>query len=166
MHNFAVHISQSKIPARVAIGQLRVVESHLMQNSGVEVVKVNLILYGVIAVLISFSVLNPGLHATSTEPHCAGVRIVIPAITALGNRRTAKFSSPPDKSVFEQSAFFQIRQQGSNRLIDLHRISSMVGPEIPVLVPSVTVGQLNKTHTTFGKTAGHQTLQAKILCWP
>lgn len=62
-HHSTMHIGQTVIAAGVAIGEVFVVESHQVQDRGVEVVNVDGVLADVDAVLIRFAVGDAGLHA-------------------------------------------------------------------------------------------------------
>lgn len=51
-NDVAFHISESKVPAGVAVGQLLVIQPERMQQSRVEVVNVDLVFRGVVTVVI------------------------------------------------------------------------------------------------------------------
>ena len=52
MDNVAFDIGQSEVPAGVAIGQLLVIQAEGVQESGVEVVDVDLVFGGVVTVIV------------------------------------------------------------------------------------------------------------------
>ena len=51
MHHFAMHVGQTKIAAGIAVGQLQVIEAQQVQHRGVQVVQVDFVFDGVVAVV-------------------------------------------------------------------------------------------------------------------
>ena len=61
-------VCQSKIPARMPIGQTLVIDSHQVQNRGVEVMNVDGVFRDVIANVIGAAVDNSGSYPASRQP--------------------------------------------------------------------------------------------------
>ena len=56
MHHLAVDVGQAEVAAGVAVGELGVVEAEQVQDRGVQVVDVDLVLDGVVAVVVGLAV--------------------------------------------------------------------------------------------------------------
>ena len=82
MDHLAMHIGQPEVTPGISIGKSLVVQTQLVQNCGVQVVEVDFVLDGIIAVFVGFAVPNPGLHPSTTKPHRHRMRVVIATITA------------------------------------------------------------------------------------
>jgi len=105
-----VHVRQSEIAALEPIGQLGMVESQQVQNSGVQIVHVHLILYYLEAELVAFSHRHAGLDAAACHPHRERVGMMIAAIApALRHRSAAELAAPQHQRILEQSPLLQIR---------------------------------------------------------
>src|SRR5581483_1447665 len=91
------HIRQPKVSARVAVGELLVIDTQQIENGRVQIVDGDTILDGFESELIGAAVYQAALGATARQPHGIAVRIVIAAIAIFGNRCPAEFSSPHDE---------------------------------------------------------------------
>ena len=81
-----------------------------MQDGGMQIVYMNFIRRSLEAKLIGLSVGHATFYASSCEPHCEAVMIVIASVSVLGSRRATKLTSPNDQRVLEQPSLFQISQ--------------------------------------------------------
>jgi hypothetical protein len=77
--NFAFNVGQSEIAAVKAVGQLLVVDAHLMQDGGVDIVYVDPVFDGFVAEFVRGPVLSSALEAASGEPGSKCIRVVVPA---------------------------------------------------------------------------------------
>ena len=64
-----MHVGQAEVAAGVAVGELLVVEAQQVQDRGVQVVDVDLVLDGLEAELVGRAVDVPPLHAAAGQPH-------------------------------------------------------------------------------------------------
>ena len=69
LHHMPRHIGQAEMAALVEIGEAGVIESHQVQDRGMEVVNVDGILGDVVAEVIGRAVDDAGFHATAGHPH-------------------------------------------------------------------------------------------------
>ena len=131
----SVNVGQSEVAAGVAVSQGFMIEPHQMQNCRVQVVHVDFVLHGVIAEFVGLAVRDARLDSATGQPDREAVRVVISTVFALRERSSAKLAAPPDDRVVEQSAFLQILQQSSDRLI---RRAGMIGVlrHVRVLIPA------------------------------
>jgi len=93
VHNVSVDVSQAKVTAAVAVSQAFVVQTHQVQNRGVQVVDVDFVLDDVEAELIGGSVCQSAFYAAAGQPHCEGVWVVV-AASSLSGGGAAEFASP------------------------------------------------------------------------
>lgn len=114
-----MHIGQPEVAALELVGQAFVVDAHLMENGGLEVVNVNGVLDGVHAEFVALPVGDTGLHAAAGHPCGEGIRVVIAAPAhavgdvPLDERGPTELPAPDDQRVIEQSAPFEVFDQRS-----------------------------------------------------
>ena len=142
------------------------VESEQMQDGGVQVVDMDLVLGGIVTELVGRTVSESRFCTATGQPHRESVRVVIPAVGPLHARSASEFSTPPDQGVFEQSTGLEIAQQSANRAIDLLGVLGVSTQQVGVLVPldhGVTVSHLDKSDASFQEPAGQQALSPEVL---
>ena len=106
------------IPATLVLEcQSFMVDTKLVQNSGMQVVDMDAILLHVVAVFIRRAIAAAGLNPTTCHPDRKAARMVVTSEAvlsqfALAIIRTAKFTAPDNKRVFQQTALFEILDQG------------------------------------------------------
>ena len=76
-HDMAFDIGQPEIAACVAIRQTFVVEAQQVQDRGVQVVNVDLVLRSVVAVVVGRAVAEAAFHAAAGQPHREAFLIVV-----------------------------------------------------------------------------------------
>ena len=94
------------------------VEAQQVQDGGVQVVDVDLVLDGVPAEVVGGSESHAALDAAAGQPHRKPERVMFPAVVALARRRPAEFAAPQDQRVIQQAARLEVGEQGGDRLID------------------------------------------------
>src|SRR5687767_3237538 len=110
LHHISLHIRKAEVAASVAISQALVVEAQQVQDRSVEVVHVNFVFDGFVAVIIRQTVGETALDGTAGHPHREGFVVVIAPIGALCVRRSAKLAAPDYQRVLEQSSLFKISE--------------------------------------------------------
>ena len=111
----------------MVIGELEAVESHQVQDAGVDVVDVGPLFDGIQAQFIGCTDGLTTLDSASGHPHGESGRVVIAAISLLAHRRATKLAAPHHQGLVEQSAASQIGQQGGNGQIDLAAKLGVIG---------------------------------------
>ena len=81
MHDVPVQVRQPEIPARVAVGQLRVIEAEEVEDRGVEVVDVDGVLFGSEPELVRRSVDCPAFYASAGQPIRKPVVVVVAPVS-------------------------------------------------------------------------------------
>src|SRR5207244_2777245 len=94
VNHLAKNICQAKVAAGVAVGELLVVQAEQVQDGGVQIVHVNLIFDGVIAVVIRSAILHTGLNPAAGHPHGEAMGVMIAPVVTLGNGGTAELAAP------------------------------------------------------------------------
>ena len=115
-NDLAVDVGEAEIPSLESVGELQVIESELMQNGGMEVVNVDLVLHGEESEVIRFPVNDPWLNAAARHPDGVAVRVVVPSDLvgfegALHHGCPSKFAAPNDQGFIQQSAFFEVADE-------------------------------------------------------
>lgn len=65
MSHVAVHIREAKVPAGVTVGQLGVIQAHLMKDGGVEIMEVGAVLNGGDSVFVGGTVAESAFDAAA-----------------------------------------------------------------------------------------------------
>src|SRR6266542_3597892 len=79
-NNLAVHVGQPEVASAVAVGELCVIQAQQVQNRGVQIVDVNLVLHGLEAEIVGSAVGHASFDAAACQPHAETVGIVIATI--------------------------------------------------------------------------------------
>ena len=102
-------------------GEVPVAKPEAVQQGGVEVVDVDLVLPGEVAELVGGPMDDPRPDSSTCQPHREAVRVVVPAGSfpaPLGHGSAAEFSTPDDEGVVQEAALAQVHEEGGNGLVD------------------------------------------------
>ena len=94
-------VGQSEIASRVAIRQAFVIQSHQMEDGGVEVVHVNSILDGSESEYVGGSKTETRFDPATRHPDGEPVVVVVASLLALGSRCASKFATPQNQGFIE-----------------------------------------------------------------
>src|SRR5688500_5637099 len=95
LHHLAMHVRQPEVAALEAEGEFGVVEAEEVEEGGVQVVDVDLVLGGVEAELVGLAEGEPRFDAAAGQPHAEAVGMMVAAVVAtLDHRRAAEFAPP------------------------------------------------------------------------
>ncbi len=161
-------VGEAKIATGVAEGESFVIEAEQVEDGGVHIVHVDLVLDGVVAEVVGLAKAEAGFHAGTGQPLAEAARVVVAAgAVALSVGRAAKFAAPPDQCVLQKTALFEVMQQASNRFVHSEGVVLVLG-HVGVLIPGRVVGvvgviDLNEADAGFGKAAGHQALATEVV---
>ena len=101
MNHVAVDIGEPEVAARVAVGETFVIESQDVQDCCVQIVEVDFVLDGVVAVVVGRTVAESRLDARARHPHGERLGIVVAPVGTLSCRRAAELSAPQDQRIFK-----------------------------------------------------------------
>ena len=93
MDHVSVHIRKAEVAARVAVRQLLVVETQQVQERGVQVVDVDIVLHGLEAELVGGAVDLSALDAAAGQPDREAVGVVIASVDLPGSPNSARPSA-------------------------------------------------------------------------
>ena len=166
LDNPAGNVGQAEVAPGVAVGQPLVIQAKQVKNGGVQVVHMDAALDCLATKFVGLAVAKAGFGAAPGEKHGESPRIVVATIIALREGGAAKFASPPDQRVFQQSSLLQVRQQSRNGLVGRPRMIHMFR-HIGMLVPSrvggfVRIVHLDVANALFRHPTSHKTLAAEI----
>ena len=89
-----MHVGQAEVAAGVAVGELFVVEAQQVQDRGVQVVDVDLVLDRLEAELVGRAVDVAALDAAAGQPHGEAVVVVVAAVDLAGVRARLAAARP------------------------------------------------------------------------
>src|SRR5262249_24427382 len=93
-NQLAVDIGETVVTAAIAERQAFVVDAHLVEDGGVQVVGMGAFVLGAEAELVGGAVGHAALEAAAGQPYGEAPVIVIAAIASLGSGRAAKLAAP------------------------------------------------------------------------
>lgn len=159
-----MHVGQPALNAVVVEAESLVVESHEVEQGGIEVINGGGIDRGFKSKLIALAVAETFPNAGTC--HEAGKRIgIVVAARSVGleERHTTKLGAPNYQRVIQQTPPFQVVYQCGCRLVHDFRLHGVCVSDIAVRVPVgdtiasrriASVKELNHAHALFDQAAG------------
>ena len=158
------NIRQSKIPPRIAIGELLMIEAEQVQHRRVEVVDMYLLIHRRKPKFVGRSMHVAAAHAAAGQPHAEAVMIVIAAaeLRQLGHRRAAELAAPHHQRGFQQAALLQVLEEGGDGPVPFAGQLAVHLLDAVVIVPrlSVAAPYLNEAHAALQQAARDEQLAA------
>ena len=153
-----VHIRQSPVTAAVPIGELLVVETHLVKDGGVDVMDVERVRHGGVAEFVGFAEGYAAFKSAASHEDRVPVHMVVAASCGADFRSVggaAHFPGPEDNGVFQKAALSEVGNQGGDGLVGDAGVFFVILLQETVLVPRRVVavetraGDFDKTHACF-----------------
>ena len=164
------HIRQALVAALMEVCQCLVIQAHQVQDCRVQVVQMDAVLNRFEPELIGGTVRHPSSDSGTGQPHGEAVGIVISPrrVLAFAEWHATELTAPDDQRFVQQPAFFKIRQQRSNRLIDFGTMSAVVLLDALVRVPgffqmSAAGIQLHEAHAAFDEPPCDDAVAAELI---
>ena len=171
----SVDVGEAVLAALEFIGELGVVDAELVKESRVKVVDVDglLVVFGGVgfdgcAVLVDEGVaevigLSEGgawLDAAAGSPEGETSRVVVTTIVfagklALAVRGSSEFSAPDDEGVIEETAHFEVLDEGGGGLVGVVALAGKLFGKGEVLIPAHVV-KLHEADVALCEAAGHE----------
>ncbi len=146
------------------------IEPHEMEYRGMNIMHVGPIHGSLEAEFIRCSVAHSSPHTTTSHPHAEPIGVVISArrILSFAEGHPSEFTAPHDQRGIEQATLLQVRQQGSDRLVDLGRMLAMIFLDADMSIPGVvqvpTAGiKLHESNSTFHQATRNNTVSTKLI---
>ena len=169
MNHIPVDVGETKVSARVPIGEPFVVDSQEVEDGCLEVMGRDPIPGNLVAAFITCAVDGAPPDAGSSQPGAVDPCMMPAPIGAWGwNERTAsELRRPNDQGFLEHAPALQISKQAGDRPIDVSR-ESIVGAHICMGVPvaidaGIPVNQFDESYPVLRQSSGNQTLPGKGL---
>jgi len=150
-----VHVGQATFETVVIIGKAFVIQSHEVEDGGIEIVDGGTSGNCLEPELVAFTVSETLLHAGPGEKAGKSIRVVVASGTvALKEGHASELSAPNDQSVIEQAAALQVMDQGGGGLVHDLRLHGMglenIAMRIPIgdAVPSGRITAIEKLERT------------------
>ena len=166
-----MHIGQSAFEAVVIVSEALVVQAEEVEDGGVEIVDGGDVLFRLPAECIRGAMGMAALDAGAGEPGGKAFGVVVAAAGAfLESRHAAELSAPHDQRVLEQTALFEVAQQGGGGLVEHGTVLGVLLVQHLVSVPVAdafaaslvgTVEKLHKAHAFFEQAASEDTVLGK-----
>ena len=118
MHNFPMHVGQSKLAAGMKRGQSFMVQAQKMQDCRLQVVHMNRFIDNIESQLIGGPPCQTSFDSAPRQPHRKGLGMMIPAETApqggvrFHHRCPTEFTTPDNKRFIQQPMPRQILHEG------------------------------------------------------
>ena len=113
-NNFSVDVCEAEVSTCVAVGELCVVYAEEVEDGGMEVVDVDFVFDGSVAIVVCVAVGDAAFDSASGHPHGETKRIVVaaPLIGFVSSffeyTGAAEFSAPDDEGIFEHSVGVEV----------------------------------------------------------
>ena len=138
------------------------IESHEVENGGLEVVDVYPLVNGGETELVGSPIAHAALYAAARHPDGISVVVVVPALLSLRSGSSSEFSTPDDEGLVQQSPGLEILDKGGDALVAGIRKGLVSSRDIAMagipgdVVSADGVGELDAAHPSFHQTAGDQ----------
>src|SRR5204862_2490083 len=97
------------------------------------------------------------LEAAASQPKGEPVAVVVAAIFALGDGQAAEFTGPEDDGVVEETALFEIEDEGGAGLVGHFAEAAKSFRVFVVSVPGLAVEEnLDEANALLDEAAGHE----------
>ena len=171
--NFSMHIGQTEVASRVAIGELFVLNAELVKDGGVEVVDVDSVFDGVYAELIGGAIHETSFDTSASHEHGKTSMVVVPAslflvfvFADLGVWSPAKFTAPDDEGFVEKATVFQVVKESCGGFVTVGTKSAMaviiVAVSVPGLFAVVQVVDLYEADAGFTEATSQEATLRKL----
>ncbi|CAD72466.1 hypothetical protein-transmembrane prediction [Rhodopirellula baltica SH 1] len=162
--------NQFLVQATIEVGQMVWIESHLMQDRGVQVTDVQRVFDRGGTELVGRPVADAAFDSASGHPHGESVGVVVSAaaVGVFRGRLTSEFATPNDQGFVQHAGSFQIGQQRSDGLVSRSGVFVVVDFQVTVGVPVVVVVgtatvKLDEPNTALSQTTCEQAAFAEGL---
>ena len=164
-NDLPVHIREAVVPALKQVGELFVVNSHDVQDRGLQVVNMDGVFDDVVPEVVRGAVGDPRLYAAARDPAGETARVVITTVISccqlsLRVIRSSEFAAPDDEGVIEQPALFEVGDQRVARAIDVGTLPANSLGQIAVMIPAGVI-ELDETNIPLGKAPGKKAVGRK-----
>lgn len=155
-------VGEAEITPLESVGELMVIHAKEVQESGVQVVHMNLVFSGIETEIIRTAVDCAGLNAATRHPNGVPMRVMIPTDLiglegTLHHRSPTKLPAPKDQGFVEKTALLKIFDEGDGRLIGLGATLLQIEDEIairPAMMIPAPVVELNKADSALDQSTG------------
>ena len=144
------------------------VETQAVEDRGVQVVDVDLVLHHIEAEIIGLSDDLASLDSPSGHPHAEGRSMMVPPElvglrpAVLQEGGTAELTSPDDEGGVEESPLLEIFYQGSSRLVRGGADTLQVLVQVSVVVPAA-VKHLHEADAPLDQASGQEAIHGERL---
>src|SRR5262252_10751865 len=132
-----------------------------MENGGVQVMNVDLVLNGLCAERIRGAIHGSAFHAAASKPDTERFIVMIAAgivvAIAVARHRTPEFSAPDNEGAVKEPTLLEVRKQGGGRRINLGSACRKAVIDVFVMIPAARP-DLHKSDAPLDETPRDQQL--------
>src|SRR5580698_10308674 len=130
------------------------VESHEVEDGGVEIVDVDGVADDIVPEVVGLAI-HAGFYAAAGHPDGKAAGVVVAAVVLFGKGALAiicpaEFAAPDDEGLVEQAALFEIEDEGCGGLVGVFALSLDLHGQVIVTVPTLMI-ELYEADTAFGE---------------
>ncbi len=130
-----------------------------------KIVDVYFVFYGMQTQFVGFANDLSAFYPATGHPHGKAGRVVIPSVSFLAHRRTAKFSAPDDEGFVQKPSGFEVSDKTDYGQVDLPAKPGVIALHLAMAIPlaSGSVIELDKANPAFDQPSGEQALLTEDL---
>ena len=118
----SVDVGEAVASALEFVGEFFVVDAHLVEDGGMEVVDVDGVPGDVVGMVVGLAEAESRLDSPAGHPDCKAARVMVAAVIGfrqftLAINCSTKFTAPDDQGVVEKSPLFEVKNQCAGRLV-------------------------------------------------
>ena len=133
-----------------------------------KIVDMNLVFHRMQSEFVGFADDLSAFYSATSHPHGEPGRVVIPPVSFLAHRGTAKFTAPDDEGFVQKPSGFEVSDKTDYGQVDLLTKPGVVALHLGMAIPlaSGSVIELYEANPPLHQSAGEEALLAEDLCVP
>ena len=159
--DFSRDVGEAVASTLVFEGKFFMIESHEVEDGGVEIVDVDGVPDDVVAEVVGLAI-YAGFYAAAGHPDGKAAGVVVAAIVLFGEGTlaivcAAEFAAPDDEGLVEQTALFEIEYERGGGLVGVFALSLDLHGQVIVAVPALVI-ELHEAHAALGEFSCEQAI--------
>jgi hypothetical protein len=155
-------VSETEITPLESVGKPMVIHAEEVQESGMQIVHVNLVFSGIKTEIIGPAVNCAWLNTATRHPNGIPMRMMISTDlvwleSSLHHRSPTKLSAPKDQGFVEKTTLLEVLDEGNRRLIGLGATLLEIKDQItvgPAMIIPAPVVELDKANSALDQSTG------------
>ena len=165
MDHPAVNIGERDVAPTETVSQPLVVESHQVQDRGVQVMDRHHVLYRVHTEFVCVAVNQPLANSAPGHPNGEPGFVVIPSVPVAGVWGPSELRGPDHQCLVEHATSLQVLEQRSDRLVGNPRVALVPFLQFGVLVPCPVVTAVDLSASDFDEANARLNQRRALRHW-